>query len=314
MAYHMTRRSFLYRMAAGFFMLAGCHPKTTAWPVRGSERGELRLAFYTDVHARQEWETPTALQHAAATINAQTADLVIAGGDLITDGFWSTEPVATARWDVYMQMHRAIEVDLYPVIGNHDLVAANPKDSSPPADDPRRIFRDRMGLERSYYSFDAVGYHFIVLDSIHVTRDDLHYHGMIEPEQMAWLKRDLAHTPKSTPIVVVTHIPLLTAFYSATKGGTFPAPKSRVVVNNLEVLEAFKDHNVPLVLQGHLHVEEMIRWQRTTFIVGGAICGKWWRGAWHGTKEGFNMITLGRNRFEWEYVEYGWQARRPATQ
>jgi 3',5'-cyclic AMP phosphodiesterase CpdA len=311
MAYHMTRRSFLYRMAAGFFMLAGCRPKNVAWPVSGSDRGELRLAFYTDVHARKEWETPTALQHAANSINARTADLVIAGGDLITDGFQSTEPVAASRWDVYMQMHRAIDADLYPVIGNHDLVAANPKDGSSPADDPRRMFQDQTGLERTYYSFDAVGYHFIVLDSIHITRDDLQYHGMIEPEQMAWLKRDLAHTPKSTPIVVVTHIPLLTAFYSATQGGTFPAPQSRVVVNNLEVLEAFKDHNLPLVLQGHLHVEEMIRWQRTTFIVGGAICGKWWRGAWHGTKEGFNMITLGSNRFDWDYIEYGWQARRP---
>ncbi len=227
MTYQMTRRSFLYSMAAGFLTLAGCHPKTAAWPARGSDRGELRLAFYTDVHARQEWETPTALQHAAAAINARPADLVIAGGDLITDGFQSTEPVAATRWDVYMQMHRAIEVDLYPVIGNHDLVAANPKDGSPPAGDPRRIFRERMGLERTYYSFDAVGYHFIVLDSIHITRDDLQYRGMIEPEQMAWLKRDLAHTSKSTPIVVVTHIPLLTAFYSATKGGTFPAPEKQ---------------------------------------------------------------------------------------
>ncbi len=311
MTNQMTRRSFLYRMAAGFFMLAGCHPRTVAWPVRGSDRGELRLAFYTDVHARQEWETPTALQNAAAAINARTADLVVAGGDLITDGFQSAEPVAAARWDVYMQMHRAIEADLYPAIGNHDLVAVNPKDGSPPASDPRRMFRDRMGLKRTYYSFDAVGYHFIVLDSIHVPRDDLQYHGMIEQEQMDWLKRDLAHTPKSTPIVVVTHIPLLTAFYSASKGGTFPAPASRVVINNLEVLEAFKEHNVPLVLQGHLHVKEMIRWQQTTFIVGGAVSGKWWRGAWYGTNEGFNMITLGRNRFDWKYVEYGWLARRP---
>ncbi len=314
MTYQMTRRSFLYRMAAGFFMLAGCHSKTIAWPVRGSDRGELRLAFYTDVHARKEWETPTALQNATAAINARTADLVVAGGDLITDGFLSAEPVAATRWDVYMQMHRAIEADLYPAIGNHDLVAVNPEDGAPPASDPRRMFRDRLGLKQTYYSFDAVGYHFIVLDSIHFPRDDLRYHGSIEPEQMAWLKRDLAHTPRSMPIIVVTHIPLLTAFFSASKGGTFPTPDSRVVVNNLQVLEAFKEHNVPLVLQGHLHVNEMIRWQQTTFIVGGAISGKWWRGEWYGTKEGFSMITLGRNRFDWQYIEYGWQARRPATQ
>jgi 3',5'-cyclic AMP phosphodiesterase CpdA len=300
-------------MAAGFFMLAGCRSKSITWPARGADQGDLRLAFYTDVHARQEWETPTALQQAAAAINAQAADLVVAGGDLITDGFQSNQSMAASRWDVYMQMHRAIDADLYPVIGNHDLVAVNPKDGAPRARNPRKMFLDRTGLERTYYSFDALGYHFIVLDSIHITRDHLKYNGMIEPEQMAWLKRDLAHISKSTPIVLATHIPLLTAFYSATKGGIIAAPANRVIVNNLEVLKAFKDHNLLLVLQGHLHVEEMVRWQNTTFIVGGAICGKWWRGAWYGTKEGFNLLTLGGNRIEGEYIEYGWRARRPAS-
>lgn len=310
----MTRRNFLYRVATWFAMLAGGGSAKIAWPARGSEKGTVRLIFYTDVHARQEWQTPIALKKAAAAINAKKADLVIAGGDLITDGFQNPASVAAPRWDAYMILHRGIQADLYPAIGNHDLVAANPTDGSAPANDPRANFLSRTGLIRTYYSFDAVGYHFVVLDSIQVTKDQYQYHGMIGSEQIEWLKQDLTHVPQSTPIVITTHIPLLSAFYSASRGATFAAPKNRVVANNVDVLNIFKDHNIILVLQGHLHVKEMIRWQGTTFIVGGAICGKWWRGSWFDTKEGFNFITLAGDRVEWEYIDYGWQARRPNSQ
>ncbi|MGD2031767.1 MAG: calcineurin-like phosphoesterase C-terminal domain-containing protein, partial [Gammaproteobacteria bacterium] len=73
----------------------------------------------------------------------------------------------------------------------------------------------------------------------------------------------------------------------------------------------FESHNLLLVLQGHLHVSELIRWGGTTFVTGGAVSGKWWRGSWHGTPEGFTVLTLRGERIDWEYVTYGWKARRP---
>jgi hypothetical protein len=48
------------------------------------------LTFYTDVHARTEWNTPGTMALAADVINAQSGDIVITGGDLITDGFQSS--------------------------------------------------------------------------------------------------------------------------------------------------------------------------------------------------------------------------------
>lgn len=314
MTHNTTRRFFLYKMAAWFALLAGGRSAKIAWPARGSEQGTVRLIFYTDVHARQEWETPTALSKAAAAINKQKPDLVVAGGDLITDGFQNPAAVAAPRWKAYMNLHRGIAADLYPAIGNHDLVAANPADGSLPSKNPRAIFLEQTGLDRTFYSFDAVGYHFIVLDSIQVTGGRYHYQGMIAADQIEWLKKDLQMVSPATPIVITTHIPLLSAFYAASRGATFAAPRNRVVVNNVEVLDIFKDHNLILVLQGHLHVKEMIRWQGTTFIVGGAICGKWWRGSWFDTKEGFGLITLTGDRVEWEYIDYGWQALRPQSQ
>jgi 3',5'-cyclic AMP phosphodiesterase CpdA len=307
----MTRRGFLAKLFAGLALLAGGCSRKLMWPVSGSDSGTVRLVFYTDVHARTEWETPKAMSLAANTINAKKADVVIAGGDLITDGFDSTAAKVAPRWDAYMKMQRAIHADVYPTIGNHDLVGADPKDGSSAARDPRAVYLAKMGLHRTYYSFNAVGYHFVILDSIEVTGDEYRYRGFIWPEELEWLKRDLANVRPGTPIVIVTHMPLLTSFYSATKGSTYTAEKNRVVVNNYEVLKIIENHNVVLVLQGHLHVKELIKWQNKTFIIGGAICGKWWRGHYFGTEEGLNLISLRGNRVEWEYIDYGWTAKRP---
>ncbi len=309
--YNPTRRDFLRTLSAGagFVWLS---PWRVSWASPTADAGTLRLLYYTDLHTRVEWDTPLALDMAAAKMNEQGAELAIAGGDLITDGFQSSSETVAPRWNAYMKMHRSLRADVHPMIGNHDLVAADPDDGTPPSENPRREFLDHFALDRTYRSFDAQGYHFIFLDPIEVLRRPQRYRGYIDDEQLAWLKEDLAEVNPDTPIILGTHIPLLTNFTQATEGATIANPFHRVVENNREVLDVFRAHNLLLVLQGHVHVDELIRWRGTTFITGGAICGRWWRGEWHGTNEGFGMVTLQPGRIDWEYIEYGWTARRPA--
>ena len=306
----ITRRNFLNKLMGGLALFAGGCSKKWIWPIRGSVTGSVRLVFYTDVHARTEWKTPIAMSRATDAINGRKSDLVIVGGDLITDGFQSSATKVEPRWEAYMKMHQSIKADVYPAMGNHDLVAVLPNEGLP-ADNPRSEYLGRMGLDRTYYSFTAVGYHFIFLDAIQITRNKYPYQGIIWPEQIDWLQQDLSTISRDMPIIMVTHMPLLSAFYSATEGATTVVRPDRIVVNNFEVLKILENHNLILVLQGHLHINEMIRWQDTTFITGGAICGKWWRGSWYGTEEGFYDITLTGNHVECAYVDYGWEARRP---
>ena len=293
--------------------MAACSLQPVSGPDHPQDR-DLRLVFFTDVHARAEWGTPDALAMAAKAINSYQPDLVIGGGDLITDGFQSSAASVAHRWDVYMTMHNALRGEVHSVIGNHDLVAAMPEDGTDPSPDPRSDFRERLQVDRTYYSFDINGYHVVLLDSMQVTDEVTKYRGLIGPSQLAWLKDDLSRVPHDQPIIVALHMPLLTTFYQATGGATSPAPPGRVVVNNTEVLDAFRNHNLVLVLQGHLHVSEYLQWQDTVFITGGAISGKWWRGPWQGTKEGFALVTLRGNDVAWKYVTFGWQARRPSDQ
>jgi 3',5'-cyclic AMP phosphodiesterase CpdA len=248
----------------------------------------------------------------AEAINAQQADLVLCGGDMITDGYTSSAGMAAPRWAAYRAMHEAIRPEPVCVVGNHDLVGVEPSDDSPAADDPRTEVRKWMNLSQTYRSFDQGGYHFILLDSIEVARDDLKYRGFIDPTQMDWLRSDLAQVDADTPIVLVSHLPLLTGYYQMTGGIETPVPANRGIVNNLEVLAAFEKHRLLAVLQGHLHVSEMMRWRDTTFITGGAVCGKWWRGSWQGTAGGFGVLVLHPDRVDWEYHPTGWEPRRPA--
>ena len=303
----LSRREMLALSGAA---LAGL-PLRASWAAAGAAGDAFRIVFFTDVHTRLEWETPRALAMAAAAINAQRPELIVAGGDLITDGFQSSAAAVAHRWDAYLEMHRAIAAPVEPVLGNHDLVAAIPEDGTPPADDPRAEFRRRLGVERTWRSLDAGGYRVMLLDSVEVVGGELKYEGRLSAEQLAWIRDELARLDPATPIVLASHLPLATGFYQRTEGATAAAPANRVVRNSREVLELFAGHNLLLVLQGHLHVAELLRWRGTTFVTGGALSGKWWRGSWHGTGEGYGVLTLRPDRVDWEYHGYGWKAVRP---
>ena len=305
----LTRRSFL-----GSALAVGTAGWSRASPLPPSPAPDhlARLAFLTDLHTRVEWDTPQALSRCADLINAQKPDLVICGGDLITDGFTLTPGQVADRWQALRtSLWDRLQAPIYTAIGNHDLVGVEPADGSAPAPDIRADFLAFTGYDRTYYSVAAAGCHLVFLDPFVVTGDEARYQGAISDEQLAWLRADLAGVDPQIPLVLVVHMPLLTGYFQATRGAAEPAPRNRVVTNNREVLEACAGHNLRLVLQGHLHVNELLRWRDTTLVTGGAVCGQWWRGPWQGTAEGFGLATLYADRVDWTYHALGWQARRP---
>ncbi|MBW6461116.1 MAG: hypothetical protein K0B08_11155, partial [Bacteroidales bacterium] len=91
-------------------------------------------------------------------------------------------------------------------------------------------------------------------------------------------------------------------------GTTAAASPSWVVINAKEVTGLFKDHNLRLVLQGHLHIYETIHILGIQYITAGAVSGAWWEGPYYGTEEGFLLVKVNGDDFTWEYVDYGWEA------
>jgi 3',5'-cyclic-AMP phosphodiesterase len=92
-----------------------------------------------------------------------------------------------------------------------------------------------------WYSFDHAGVHFVAL--INVLNLKAGGMGSLGPDQLAWLKDDLAAHGSSTPIVVFTHIPLW-ALYPDWGWGTD---------EGAQALALLKRFGSVTVLNGHIH-------------------------------------------------------------
>ncbi len=97
------------------------------------------------------------------------------------------------------------------------------------------LFRDVFGP--TFYSFDHRGVHFIGLDNVSRAKPE------VGPEQLAWLKRDLARFPTTAPIVVFTHRPL---FDLKPEWEWFTSDGD-------DVMNALAPYENVTVLYGHIH-------------------------------------------------------------
>ena len=265
----------------------------------------FEFAFVTDIHIRPDMNAPKGFQMAIDTINMLKPDFVLTGGDLIFDALRGNKSRSDSLFILYKDMSRQFDMPVYHCLGNHDLFAIyeeSPEDENHP-DYKYGMFERHLG--RSYYSFDHKGWHFIILNSLDVT-DDKRYRGYVNELQMQWLKEQLGQVEKSTPIVVVTHIPLITT-WQFVNGGT----GTRTVENSAEIFDLFADHNLKLVLQGHIHwTESGTVNDRFQFITGGSIAGNGWKGRRHNTREGFLYIKVTGEEIEWQYMDHGWEKER----
>jgi 3',5'-cyclic-AMP phosphodiesterase len=167
------------------------------------------------------------------------------------------------------------------------------------------MFQDRIGF--LYSSFDHKGWHFILLDSIGVTKNR-GFIGQVDDEELTWLRDDLEKTGTSRPIVVMTHVPLVSAA-SQLFAGSWPKLSRLLVTNSVEVMNLLAPYKVKAVLQGHTHIRETVLYNGIQFITSGAVCGNWWKGAHMGHPEGFGVLTVKGQNISWRYETYGFVAQ-----
>ena len=269
---------------------------------------DFNFIFMTDIHLEYGRNAPAGFQMAIDTANKLDADFVLTGGDQIADALEARHSRADSLNVLYGEMIRGLQMPVYNTIGNHDLYGLYRKSGADTSDsDYDRGMYERFFGE-SYYSFDHKGWHFIVLNSMIDAHDK--YIGYIDEEQLQWLKADLAKTDKSTPIIVSSHIPLITTYGQLRNGALAPNDPGLVVTNSRDVLLMMYEHNLKLVLQGHLHIVEYIYLQnKIRFLTGGAVSAKWWGGPLNGMEEGFMYIRLKDGDIDWEYIDYGYEAK-----
>jgi len=271
-----------------------------------TENHKFQFVFFTDVHLQPEKNAVTAFDQAIHKINQLQPDFVISGGDNITDALGQTFPTADGLYRLYGKAIKKLKIPIHHVLGNHDIFGiyetSGIKSTHP--EFGKKMFSQRLG--KPYYAFNHKGWHFIILDSVLLT-EDRKYIGGINETQIQWLKQHISQLDRNIPIAIAMHVP----FYSIVPqmDARFK-PAVFTVRNPAGILSLFKDLNLKLVLQGHVHYFEVIKAAGVTYISGGAVCAKWWDGPHKGIEEGFLLISMEGENFTWEYIDYGWEIKK----
>jgi 3',5'-cyclic AMP phosphodiesterase CpdA len=266
------------------------------------------FVFFTDTHIQPELDAAHGCEMCYRKIATLNPDFAIMGGDHVFDAVSVNRERANTVFDLYKKTQSSLQMPLHHVLGNHDIFGVATASGASPSDSGygKKMYEDRLG--KTYYSFDHKGWHFIVLDSIQPTDDRL-WDARIDPAQLTWLKDDLQQTGATTPIIVTVHVPLVSAYPTWGEKPT-PGKYSTLTVGNApEIVSLFDAHNVAAVLQGHLHLNEVVSLKRTKYITSGAVCGNWWRGARFGEPEGFTVVTARSDgTITTRYESYGFKS------
>jgi hypothetical protein len=238
----IDRRNFLSCMAwAGtglLWTMAGGVPTSslfaaTAGPAQAHAPANAGFSFVqiSDSHigfnkAANQDVTGT-LKLAIDKINAlpNAPDLLLHTGDV-------SQSSKASEFDTAQQIVKGARVgQTFYVPGEHDT-----------ATDDGALYHERFGkntVGNGWYSFDHKGVHFIGLNNV-LQIDAM---GKLGPEQLGWLKKDLAALSSSTPIVIFAHIPLWMV-YPQWGWGT---------QDGAEALSYLKRFGSVTVLNGHIH-------------------------------------------------------------
>lgn len=274
----MERREFLQGVATGALGLA-----------QGSgARIALRFAHLTDVHIdAKKPRSPAGLARALRVVESLDPQpaFILNGGDAIYDALARDREDTAGQWRLWHDVTRAeTSLPFVHCIGNHDIwgwqLAGDPGIAAR-ADYGKAWALAELELERPYHAALHAGWKLIVLDS--TQPHPAGYIGRLDEPQHEWLAHELHATPADIPVIIVSHIPILSAaaylWFGAEPTDLQKAIIQRVLVHNdvMRIKDRLAAHpNVKLCLSGHLHMQERIDYLGVTYACSGAVCGNWW--------------------------------------
>jgi 3',5'-cyclic AMP phosphodiesterase CpdA len=185
----------LYRVAPA--LAAGAEGAETSHATKRANGEALRPFSFVQLSDTHVGSGPplnlggtAAFERAVEIVNKlpQPPELVLFTGDLTHDSEEPGEPAR--RMKRFREIAGRLRVKTQKAVpGEHDAGL-----------DGGVLFRELFG--ETHYAFDHRGVHFVALDNVSRALPE------VGPEQLAWLRQDLARLPKTAPLVVFTHRPL----------------------------------------------------------------------------------------------------------
>jgi 3',5'-cyclic AMP phosphodiesterase CpdA len=231
-------------------------------------------------------------------------DLILQGGDAVFDAFPADRADAPAQRQLWQKVLRdECRLPMEHCLGNHDLRGGAGDDGA------KQWALDMFGLAERFRSFDRAGWHFIVLDSMALQGG--HYEARLDEEQFAWLQADLKAVRRTTPVLVLSHIPILCscAFFDGGNEGSgqWVLPREWMHLDARRIKDLFHKHqNVKLCLSGHIHLCDRVDYNGVTYLCNGAVSGNLWHGPNQECEPGYGLIDLyADGTFDHRYLAYG---------
>ncbi|MFI5151487.1 MAG: metallophosphoesterase family protein [Bacteroidia bacterium] len=275
----------------------------------------LKVAHLTDIHIQSGAEPEYGFASALNTVNnlEQRPDFILNGGDAIMNSALNlSREEVKKEWALFhhiVQEHNTIPVKH--CLGNHDLYGwTTPSHAHT---EGKNWALDEYQLAKSYYAYTKGSWKFIVLDSIHGRKSIPGYYARLDPEQMQWLKMELALTPPEHFICIIAHVPILamcTLFNEFNKqSGHWRIPTNILHDDAEELIALFAKYPaVKACLSGHIHLVDHVNYRGIDYFCNGAVSGSWWKGNYREFPPSFSMMNFYENgKVERDLVYYNWK-------
>ncbi len=235
-------------------------PDSVDFPLYPQEEPKtFQAILFGDTQPRNQQEVDWIAHDVIEELIGTQASFGVTLGDIVFDDLTVMEP-----------LNRTIAllgIPWYNVVGNHDI-----NYDAPTRRHANETFERIYGP--SYYAFDYGPVHFLVLDNIEwLVNSETgkgHYRGGIGPEQLTFIKNDLAMIPPEQLVVLMMHIPL-------------PDTNDRH-----RLYRIIEQRPFCISISGHTHHHEHVwitsedGWQGPKphhHIINVTVCGSWWSGA-----------------------------------
>ncbi|CAN5364157.1 hypothetical protein BH09SUM1_BH09SUM1_26790 [soil metagenome] len=318
----LTRREILKTIViGGVAAAAGCassEEKLAATPTSSGKKmdldggGNFSFLHLTDMHVRRKRKGKEGYQACIDNVNAlrPLPDFALMGGDAAFDGCYTAKEEYIDQVKIYKEVSDTLKMPYYNSIGNHDPLGWSPR-RKVALDDPDigiQYIMNQLGMERSYYSFNHKGWHFVVLDSIYpiTTENGPSQEPRIGEEQLKWLAKDLGHH-EGMPTVAMTHIAAFCNMGQINGDVKSLAMTGMVVADNKELRLILERHKVKALLQGHSHMTEDFIYRDVAYLTSPAVSACWWSGPWNGSPYGYTLFHCKGTELSWERKTFEWQ-------
>jgi 3',5'-cyclic-AMP phosphodiesterase len=305
-----SRRSFLRNLALGG---AGAALGANGLGVpRIGDDADFSFVHLTDMHVRRKRRGHQGYAACASSVNAleRPPDLVLMGGDMAFDGLYNEKDEFIDQIELFTSTSNRLDMPWHPCLGNHDILGWNSR-RKVAVDDPdigKTLMMRATSMPREYYSFDAEGWHFVVLDTMLgvETESGPGYVPRLGEEQLEWLRFDLGAN-HSVPTVVVMHIAAFCNMGQINGDPAALAMSHMVVQDNRALREILERHNVKAVLQGHSHQVEDFFWNGIWYVTSQSVSAAWWGGNWRGFNPGYTQFFAKDGALSWVRHEFDWE-------